>query len=81
MTEDEIKAPYITTHEELRKQYYIYGLISEAEHKQLHDQNWIDMEAELIAKGYRKPPEPVRDLATEIDKINEKLDLLLKKGK
>ena len=81
MNEAEIKAKYIQAHNELEKQYYKHRLITKEEFDLLHGQNWNDMEAELIAEGYRKPSEPVRDAFAEIDKINEKLELPLTKRK
>lgn len=81
MTEEEIRARYKKIHDELSEDYYKNHLMSKEDFDYLHGQNWIDMEAELIAEGYLKPPEPVRDLEAEIDKINKKLDLLLKTEK
>ena len=59
------------------------------EFNQQHGVIWNNHEAELIAEGLMKaplPPEPKRDPLAEIDelkagqvKINEKLNLLLKK--
>jgi len=36
------------------------------------------MEAELIAEGYIKPPEPVRDAFAEIDELKAKIAVLEK---
>jgi len=72
-TESEIKAPYIETHGILEHQHYDLGLWTKEEFDQLHGENWDAMEAELIAEGYRKIPEPLRDLDAEVDEIKAKL--------
>jgi len=85
-TEAEIKARYKEIHDNLSEDYYKNHLMSKEDFDFYHGQNWNDMEAELIAEGYLKPPEPVRDALAEIDElkaeqdeINEKLNLLLEK--
>jgi len=76
VTELQVKAPFITAHKELERQYYEYGLITKAEFDLLHGQNWNDMEAELIAEGYRQPPEPIRDLEAEMVLLGERIKAL-----
>jgi len=80
MTEEEIKTKYKGLHDELSNGYYsgTSGLTKE-EFDLQHGKIWNDMEAELIAEGYRQPPEPVRDLATEIDELKVKIEILEKK--
>ena len=73
MTEKQVKAKYITTHKELERQYYKYGLISEEEFIQLHGRNWNDMEIELIAKGYRQPPKLLIDPLIKLAKLEERI--------
>jgi len=72
-TEAEIKATHKEIHDSLEENYYIKHLMSKEDFDYLHGQNWADMEAELIAGGYLKPPESVRDLEAEIDEITAKL--------
>lgn len=69
-TEAEIKAKYKNLHDDLSKSYYggTSGLTKE-EFDAQHGQIWADMEAELIAGGYLTLPEPVRDLAKELDTL------------
>lgn len=53
-----------------------------AEFNQRHGEIWRNHEAELIAEGFLKPPippEPVRDLAAEIDDLKAKVEKLEKK--
>ena len=75
-TEVEIKAPYITSHNELGEQYYKMGVITKEEFDLLHGQNWNDLRAELIAEGYLIIPPPPRDLKVEIDELKARLDSL-----
>lgn len=79
MTEAEIETRYKEIHDNLSEDYYKKHLMSKEDFDYLHGQNWADMEAELIAEGYRKPPEPVRDLATEIDELKAEIGLLKSK--
>lgn len=76
-TENEIKANYGKIHDSLSEDYYKNKLMSKEDFDYLHGQNWNNMEAELIAKGYRKPPISARDLEAEIDEINRKLNPLV----
>ncbi len=78
-TEKTIKANSKKLHDNLTEDYYKNKLMSKEDFDYYHGQNWTDMEAELIAEGHRQPPEPARDPLAEIDKINEKLDLLLRR--
>lgn len=57
MTEAEIKAKYKALHDTLAESYYggTSGLTKE-EFDIQHGKIWNDMEAELIAEGYRQPP-------------------------
>ena len=77
MTENEIGDKYKALHDNLSKSYYSgqSDLTKEAFDAQ-HGQVWVDMEAELIAEGYRKPPEPVRDLEKEIDELKAKVEAM-----
>ncbi len=79
-TEVEIKAEYIKSHDKLEEQYYKYNLITKEEFDLLHGQNWNDMEAELLAGGYIKPPEPVMDYESEILKLKAEVETLKVKG-
>jgi len=79
VTETKIKDNHKKIHDDLTEDYYKNHLMPKEDFDYYHGQNWTDMEAELIAEGYIKPPEPVRDAFAEIDKINEKLNLLLAK--
>ncbi|KKN74960.1 hypothetical protein LCGC14_0384620 [marine sediment metagenome] len=76
-TEKEIKANHKEVHDNLTEDYYKNKLMSQEDFDYLHGQNWNDMEAELLAEGNIKPPEPVRDLGAEIDEIKGKLNLLI----
>lgn len=66
MTEVEIVTNHKEIHANLKEDYYEKHLMSKENFDYLHGKNWNDMEAELIAKGYRKPPEPVMDFKAEI---------------
>lgn len=76
MTEAEIKAKYKELHDLLSESYYNFRNISKEEFNFQHGKIWNDMEVELMAEGYLKPPEPVRDLATEIDELRAKIEVL-----
>lgn len=71
VTEAEIKTKHKEIHDSLTKDYCKNHLMSKEEFDYLHGQNWNDMEAELLAKGYLKPPEP-----SEIDKIWAEIEKL-----
>ena len=73
-TEAEIIAKYKALHDTLSESYYggTRGL-SKEEFDAQHGQIWNDMEAELIAAGYRQPPAPVRDLLAEIDALDQRI--------
>ena len=72
----EIKAPYITAHKELERQYYKYGLITKTEFDQLHGQNWNDMEAEIKTASDYVAPEPVTEPLVEIARREERIKAL-----
>ena len=76
-TEAEIKSKYKAQHDTRSESYYAgtSGLTKEQFALQ-HGKIWNDMEAELIAKGYLKLPEPVKDLAAEIDSLKAKIEKL-----
>lgn len=80
MTAEKIKTKYKTLHDELSEAYYAgtSGLTKE-EFDLQHGKIWADMEAELIAEGYRQPPEPVRDAFVEIDDLKVRVKKLEKK--
>ncbi len=78
-TEAEIKTNHKEIHDTVSEDYYKNKLMSKEEFDYLHGQNWNDMGAELIAEGYRQPPEPVRDLATEITALGKRVRDLEKK--
>ena len=79
MTKEEIKTKYKTIHDEMTAEFYPLkraGLVDDelqAIFVASHEQNWADMKAELIAEGYLIPPEPVRDLAAEIDELKAEI--------
>ena len=75
-TEIEIKTNHKTLHDTLTEDYYQNKLMSKGDFDYYHGQNWADMEAELIAEGYLTPPEPVRDLAAEIDGLKAEIEKL-----
>lgn len=64
MTEKEIRAKYKKTHDRMTAEFYPLkraGLIDaelQAIFDTSHGKNWDALEAELIAKGFRQPPEP-----------------------
>ena len=68
-TEKGIKTKYGELHDDLTEDYYKNKLMFKEDFDYYHGQNWDNMEAELMAEGYRKPPEPVRDDSAEIDKL------------
>jgi bisphosphoglycerate-dependent phosphoglycerate mutase len=80
-TKDKIIAKYKALHDTLSERYYggTRGL-SKEEFDAHHAKIWADMDAELIAAGYRQPPEPVRDLPAEIDDHEARLLALEKEA-
>ncbi len=57
LTEAEIRAKYKKLHDELSDAYYAgTSELTKEEFDIQHGQIWADMEAELIAAGYRQPP-------------------------
>ncbi|GAI40765.1 unnamed protein product [marine sediment metagenome] len=74
MTEAEIIAKYKALHDTLSERYYGGTRdLSKEQFDAQHGKIWSDLEAELIAAGYRQPPEPVRDLPTEIDDLDRRI--------
>ncbi|GAG25945.1 unnamed protein product [marine sediment metagenome] len=57
MTETEIKATYLELHNQLEQAYYQRHELTKDEFDTQHGQVWADMDAALIAAGYRQPPE------------------------
>ena len=77
MLEKEIKATYKALHDELSEAYYDgTSSLTKEEFDLQHGKIWADMEAELIAVGYLKPPEPVSDLVAEINELKARVKLL-----
>ena len=74
MTEAEIKSHYLEIHDNLSEDYYQNKLMSKGDFDYYHGQNWDDMKAELIDKGYLSVPEPPRDLLAEIDELKARLN-------
>ncbi len=74
LSEKEIKANYKTQHDTLSEDYYKKHLMSKEDFDYYHGQNWNTLETELLVKGYRQPPKPVRDLAAEIDELKARID-------
>ena len=79
MLEIEIKDSHKKIHDDLTEDYYKKKLMSKEDFNYYHGQNWADMETELIAEGYIKPPEPVRDLATRVSELEAKIAVLEKR--
>ena len=79
MTEDEIKVRYKELHDLLSESYYIFHNIPKEDFDLQHGQIWKDMETELIAEGYLQPPQPIRDLAAEVDELKAKIETLEKR--
>ena len=77
-TEKKIKSNHKILHDSLSEDYYKNKLMSKEDFDYYHGQNWNDMEAELIAGGYKKLPEPVRDYGAEIDGLKAKIAILEK---
>jgi len=60
-TEQEIRELYSSRHDAITKCYYSdpkYFIGGLPAFQVVHEKNWRDMEADLIAEGYQKPPEP-----------------------
>lgn len=77
---EEIKAKFSGKHDDLTKSYYggESGLTKD-EFDTQHAKIWSDMDAEIkTASDYIKPI-PTRDLATEIDDLNARVEKLEKK--
>ena len=70
-TKEEIKTSHKEIHDNLSEDFYQNKLMPKEDFDFLHGQNWNDMEDELIAGGYKKLPEPVRDYGAEIDEMKE----------
>ncbi len=79
MSESDIKTTPKEIHDNLSEDYYKNKLMSKEDFDYYHGQNWTDLENELMAEGYIKPPEPVRDLAAEIDELKAEIEKLKKK--
>lgn len=75
-TKEQIIARYRAEHSRLENEYYQKHSIDKKTFDLLHGNNWRDMEAELIAEGYRQPPIPARDLEAEIDELKAKIERL-----
>ena len=75
-TEKEIKDIHTSLHDSLSEDYYQNKLMSKEDFDYYHGQNWDDMEAELITRGYLTIPEPPRDLAAEITTQKAEIDEL-----
>ncbi len=76
VTESEIKLNHKEIHNTLTEDYYKNKLMSKEDFDYYHGQNWDDMKAELIAGGFIKPPEPVRDAFAEIDVLKAEIEKL-----
>ena len=82
MTRKEITDKYKKLHYDLTEIYYNQepvGQLAKEAFDNSHGAIWANMKAELIAEGYLKSPEPVRDLAAEIDELKAKITLLEKR--
>ena len=77
MTKAEIKAKWKALHDTLSESYYanISGL-TKKEFDWQHGKIWNDMEAELIAEGYKTPPKPRRNLEAEFDSLKADIKLI-----
>lgn len=78
MIEIEIKAQARIEHDLLTKLYYhpsenlpFEDRITKEEFDFRHGKIWTDMEAELLAEGFIKPPEP-----SELDKLKDRVKAL-----
>ena len=78
-TKAEIKANHKKIHDSLSEDYYKNHLMSLDDFNYYHGQNWNDMEAELIAEGYIKPPDPVVDPIARIGALEARIEMLEKK--
>ena len=76
MSKDEIVTKYKELHDLLTESFYNFHNLSKNEFDLQHGQIWVDMENELIAKGYLKPPESTRNLEIEIDELKARLKKL-----
>ena len=74
MLEVEIKTSHKNLHDSISEDYYKNKLMSKEDFDYYHGQNWNDRETDLMAGGYIKPPEPVRDLETKIDELKARID-------
>jgi len=92
MTKEEIDAKYTGQANELEAEYFDIidsGLPSQQRQLKVdksieefnlrHGEIWHNHEAELIAEGYLKPPEPMRDLEAEIDDLKARIQKLEEK--
>jgi len=74
MTVEQIKTRYKELHDLLSESYYNFHNISKEEFDLQHGKVWADMDAELIAGGYKQPPIPPRDLVAEIDDLRARFE-------
>ncbi len=58
MTAEEIRAKYKELHDTLSESYYQRHELSKEDFDVQHGQIWTDMEAELLAEGFIKLPDP-----------------------
>ena len=75
-SEKEIKTNHKILHDTLTEDYYTKKLMSKEDFDYYHGQNWNDMEAELIAGGYRQIPKPPMDYEAEILALRAKIKKL-----
>ena len=66
-TEAEIRAEYKELHDLLTEEYYNFHNITKEVFDQQNGQIWADMDAALIAAGYKEEPEPPK--STHVAKI------------
>ena len=76
MTEQEIKDKYRILHDVLSEAFYNSDRSGKEDFDTQHGQNWVDMEAELIAEGYMEPPKPPVNLLEEIAILKDRLNTL-----
>jgi len=76
VTEIELKGNYLRQHTDLEILYYDFGAMDKETFDSQHGQLWNNLDADMIAAGFKEPPVPPRDLAKEIDELKAKVDLL-----
>jgi len=73
---EEIYSRYEAIHARLTEDYYKKHLLSKEDFDHLHANNWLDLDGELIAKGFLLPGKLTRALGEELDILSARVKQL-----